>query len=159
MNPLIKLQLFILDLLSYSEALIKRGRVNFEQVDFETNYIVVDGIGPAVTLSRSEIFDDAEEELTISRRVSKPCTIDFYGANAFVNSDSFIAMMGSQLARDLQDTIGVTVGSVSNITDVKALTGQQYGERLQLAVNLQYNISKIVPTLRIDEAQLEFSRG
>jgi len=159
MNPLIKLQLFIRDLISHPESKIKRGRVNFVQADFETDYIVVDGIGQAVTLSRSEKFDPVEEIMTLSRRMSKPCTIDFYGAAAFTNSDKFVAMMGSELARDLQETIGVTVGSVSNITDVKALTGQQYGERLQLSLNMQYNISTAISTLRIDETQLEFHQG
>ena len=156
MNPLIYLQLFIRDLLVYPEELIERGRRNFEQADFETDYIVVDGLGGSNTTARSESFDSVAEVMSYARRISKPCTIDFYGAAAFTNSDKFVTLLGSQLSLDLQAELGVTIGSVSVITDVKSLTGQQYGERLQLSLIMQYNISSAVATLRIDEAQNEF---
>lgn len=156
MNPLIYLQLFIRDLLVYPEELIERGRRNFEQVDFETDYIVVDGLGGSPITARSERFDPVAEEMEYTRRTSKTCTVDFYGDNAFTNSNKFVTLIGSQLSFDLQHELGVTIGGVSSITDVKALTGQQYGQRLQLSLVMQYNISSVVPTLRIDESQLEF---
>lgn len=156
MNPLINLQRFIRDLLDYDEALIELGRRNYKQEDFETGYIVVDGLGAARPLTRSERFDDAEEEMHYTRRLSKPCTIDFFGSVAFANSDDFVTLIGSQLSKELQESLGITIGSVSAVTDVKQLTGQQYGERLQIELNMQYNVTKVVSTLRIDDAQLEF---
>jgi hypothetical protein len=155
-NHLINLQRFIRDLLDYDENLIERGRRNFEQADFETDYIVVDGIGAARALTRSERFDDVDEQMHYIRRFAKPCTIDFYGTGAFTNADDFVTLLGSQESKELQESLGITVGSVSSVTDVKQLTGQQYGERLQVEIVMQYNVVKTVSTLRIDDAQLEF---
>lgn len=164
MNPLVLLQMFIRDLLEYDVSLIERGRRNFEQQDFETAYIVVDGLGAERALTRSSSFDGDAEEMEYSRKYAKPVTIDFYGpiskgldgSKAYENAHNFITLIGSQTSKDLQETLGITVGSVSAITDVKALTGQQYGERLQLSIVMHYNVTKSVPTLRIDTAQLSF---
>ncbi len=41
------------------------------------------------------------------------------------------------------------------MTDVKMLTGQQYGERQELTLNVRYSTSADVETLRIDTAITE----
>lgn len=161
MNPLIQLQKFIRDLLTYNEQLIKRGRTNFEEADFETAYIVVDVLGESTPITRSESFDDVAEVMTYARRFRIPATVDFYGneTTAHSNAQRFMLLLSSQLASDLQYQHGITVHAPSGITDVKNLTGQQYGERLQISVVLHYNAVETVNTLRIDTAQLEFKQG
>ena len=43
----------------------------------------------------------------------------------------------------------------SGLTDVKMLTGQQYGERQELTLNVRYATTADVDTLRIDTAITE----
>jgi hypothetical protein len=47
------------------------------------------------------------------------------------------------------------VGGVNQITDVKALTGQQYGNRVQVELVIQYSPSITLDVLRIDTAVVE----
>lgn len=154
MNPLKQLALFTRDLLTYNEQLIRVGRQNFKREDLEASYIVIDGLGAATPLSRLETFDGTLEKLSFGARVSKPCTLDFYGDNAYTNAKAFTLMLRSQLSYELQTTLGIGVYDVSSITDVKALTGQVYGNRVQLEINLQYCEALTIDTLRIDTAQI-----
>lgn len=154
MNPLKTLAIFTRDLLTYNEQLIRIGRQNFERTDLEKNYIVIDGIGAAIPLSKIETYDGTLEKLSFGSRVTKPCTLDFYGDNAYTNARTFLFMLRSQLSYEKQVTLGIGVHEVSGITDVKALTGQVYGNRVQLEINLQYCDSLTIDTLRIDTAQI-----
>jgi type II secretory pathway component PulL len=51
--------------------------------------------------------------------------------------------------------LGLGVYQASGLTDVKMLTGQQYGERQELTLNVRYATAADVDTLRIDTAELE----
>lgn len=155
MNPLIELAKFTRDLLPYNEQLIRIGRQNFERADFETNYIVVDGLGPIQPLARGQKYDGTAEQMSYSVRQQKPCTMDFYGPGAYDNAERFQLLLRSQQSHDLQHDLGITVNAVNAITDVKALTGQQYGNRVQIELNMNYTVSADVDTLRIDTAQIE----
>ena len=156
MNVLKKLALFTRDVLSYDENLIRIGRQNFQRKEFEEDYIVVDGIGASTPTGRIESYDGDTEVQSIGVRSTKPCTLDFYGDNAFTNAAEFRLSLRTQLAYELQKDLGIGVYGVSTETDVKALTGQQYGNRVQLELNVQYCETIDVDTLRIDEAQFEF---
>lgn len=143
----------IRNLLQHSESLIQFGRVNFEREQFEQNYIVIDGLGPEVPLTRSQTYDANTEEMTYSARVSKPITIDFYGFNAYANAAKFSQMVKSQRCYDLQQTNGITLYGARAITDLKQLTGQQYGERYQIELTAHYSPAQIADILRIDSAE------
>jgi len=51
----------------------------------------------------------------------------------------------------------IGVFQASGLTDVKMLTGQQYGERQELTLNVRYATSANVDTLRIDTAITDIS--
>lgn len=155
MDPLyILLMRYARDLLSHPEQFIKAGRQNFDRQQFEQPYIVVDSTAGDVPLSTSETYDDTAEQMTYSEQVSRPITFDFYGPGAALRARKFRIMVRTQLSSDLQGNLGITVFHPTTITDVKALTGQQYGERMQLQCQVHYSPSLIVGILRIDTAQL-----
>src|SRR5699024_2968899 len=133
MNPvLILLARVVRDLLPHPEELIQFGRINDERESFDTNYIVIDSLAPGQPLARGEKYDGDAEELTLSSRVRQPVTIDFFGVNAYTNAEKLQLLLKSDKALDLQEQHFITVGGVTQITDVKALTGQQYGNRVQV---------------------------
>ena len=145
---------FVRDLLPYPESLIKFGRQNFERADLETNYIVIDSLTGDIPLTSSEGYDGEAEQMTYSEYVSRLFTFDFYGAGAFENCRKFRLLCRSQASLELQETLGITVWHPGSATDLKQLTGQQYGERMQLECQVHYNQSEVVDILRIDTAQL-----
>lgn len=150
-----QLALYVRDLLTYDEQLIRIGRKNYTREDFETAFIIVDSIGPAERQSSGEHYDGTAEVQTLYDRYQAPCTLNFYGPGAFDRAADFIARMRSQAALELQETLGLTVDRASTLTDVKALTGQQYGENIELSLNIKYNQSVDISTKRIDTAQID----
>jgi hypothetical protein len=155
MNPLILLALVIRDLLPHPEELIRFGRLNEEREWFSDDYIVVDRLAPGQPITRSERYDGVEEELTLSTRMRQPVTIDFFGENAYTNAEKLQLLLKSDKSLDLQEQYAVTMGGVNQITDVKALTGQQYGNRVQVELVIQYSPSITLDVLRIDTAVVE----
>jgi len=155
MNVLKTVALFVRDLLFYNENLIRIGRQNFERKEFENNYIVVDSIGAALPTSRLETYDGDAEEQSFGARVSQPITLDFYGADAYSNAELFRMSLRTQSAYELQKTLGLSVYGISAFTDVKALTGQQYGNQIQVEFTVQYCNTLTIDTLRIDVAQID----
>lgn len=149
-----QLGIFVRDLLSYDEQLIRIGREGYERDDFSENNVVIDSIGPAFRVSSGDSYDGDLEQQTIYSRYQAPCTINFYGSNAYQNAIQFSLMMASQDAYELQKAQGLTVYRTSNLTDVKVLTGQQYGENIELQLNIEYNQSIDLAVKRIDTAQI-----
>jgi hypothetical protein len=155
MNQGLKLlAIFVRDLLSYDEQLIRIGRKNYEREDFTQPYIVVDGIGPQTRVSRVNHYDGDSETQTLGVRLMAPCTLNFYGPDAYDTAVQFTLMLASQDALELQKAQGLTVYRVSSLTDVKSLTGQQYGENIELQLNVEYNQSIDLDVKRIDTAQI-----
>lgn len=155
MNPLVQTALFTRDLLSYDEQLIRLGRQNFERDDFEADYIVIDALGAAQRLGSLETYDGDAEEQSLGAVWRLPVTLDFFGDGAYSRALEFSNRARSQAAYDLKRTHGIEVNQASGITDVKALTGQQYGERVQIELSVQFSADTTIETLRIDEAQFE----
>ncbi len=151
---IIQLKRFVRDLLVHPENLIKSGRVNFDRKDFEMNYIVVDSLAADVPLTSSERYDGEIEKMEYSELVSRLCTFDFYGPAAHANCRKFRLLARSQASLELQDTLGITVWHPGGATDLKSLTRQQYGERMQLECQVHYCPTLVVDILRIDTAQL-----
>jgi len=156
MNPaLILLARVVRDLLPHPEDMIKFGRLNEERESFEEDYIVVDALAPGQPLTRGQRYDGDAEELTLSTRMRQPVTIDFFGTSAYTNAEKLQLLLKSDKALDLQEQYAITVGGVNQITDVKALTGQQYGNRVQVELTIQYSPSVVLDVLRIDTAVVE----
>lgn len=151
---LINLARFVRDLLPHAENYIKIGRQNFDRKEFELPYIVVDSLAGDVPLSSSEQYDGETETMVYSERVSRLCTFDFYGPTAHTLCRNFRLLARSQASLELQEALGITVWHPGAATDVKSLTGQQYGERMQLECQVHYSPSLVVDILRIDTAQL-----
>lgn len=154
-DALAKTATFVRDLLDYDEQLIRVGRLGFDIDDFETAYIGVDALGAANRLGGGETYDGDAETMRYQQQWRAPVTLSFYGAGAWGRASNFVLLVKSQKAYELQRTLGIGVFQTSQLTDVKILTGQQYGERIEIAFNVQYSISASVDTLRIDTAQLE----
>lgn len=156
MNPvLISVMRIIRDLLDYPEELIQQGRLNEDRTDFDTGYIVVDTLAPGQPQATGQRYNGDTEKLTLSARVRQPITVDFYGLNAYTNAQQLQLLLKSDKAYELQRTHGVTMGSFQQITDVKALTGQQYGNRYQAELVINYSPSVTLDVLRIDTAVIE----
>ena len=154
-DPLyIALMRFTRDLLQHPEEFIKAGRQNFDRQQFEQPYIVVDSLAGDVPLTSSEGYNGDTEEMLYSEQVSRAMTWDFYGPTANKMCRDFRLLARSQLSQDLQSNLGITVFHPTAATDLKSLTGQQYGERMQLQCQVHYSPSLIVGILRIDIAQL-----
>lgn len=147
----LELARFIRDLLEFNEQQIKIGRTNFERSDFTEDFIVPDEISTAIEVLPKD-FNSTTEILSQGTQIKGQYTIDFYGDNAYTNAVKFTVLSNSQKGYELQRDMGITVFSVTTITDLKELTDTQYSPRYQLALNLRYNESVNVPTLRLDEA-------
>lgn len=156
MNPaLVQLAKVVRDLLRHPEDLIKIGRDNAVREQFDTDYIVIDSLAPGQPLARGKSYDGEAEKLTISSRVRQAVTLDLFGSNAYTNAEKLQLLLKSDAALDLQEQHAITVGAVTQITDVKALTGQQYGNRVQVELTIQYSPSVVLDVLRIDVAVVE----
>lgn len=150
-----KVALWLRDLLEYDEGLILIGRRNFEREDFETDYITVDTLGQGVLKGSGTRYDSEAEAETLTLLYSFPVTLNFYGSDAHSRAMRLVALRRSQESHELQRDYGVVVHSPESITDAKALTGQQYGERIEVVLNAEYEHAETLDRKRIDNAQTE----
>ena len=151
---LIQLQRYTRDLLGHPEQYVKAGRQNFNRQEFELPYIVVDSLSGDVPLSSSADYEGDTEKMRYTELVSRAFTFDFYGPTAATLCTNFRLLSRSESSLDLQRDLSITVYHPGAATNVKQLTGQQYGERMQLECQVHYSPSLIVDILRIDIAQL-----
>ena len=93
--------------------------------------------------------------MTYQQQWQAPVTLSFYGSDAWSTATTFALLIQSQKALELQESLGLGVYQASGLTDVKMLTGQQYGERQELTLNVRYATTADVDTLRIDTAITE----
>jgi len=153
MDVLKSTAIFVRDLLSYDESLIRIGRLNFVLDGLESNYIAVDAISPAVRLGGGQYFDATSEVMEYQEQWRIPVIISFYGTSAHTNANNFRLYLQSQNSIELQETLGIAVFKGSSVMDIKNLTGQNYNNRLDLTINVEYSISADIATLRIDTAE------
>lgn len=151
---MIQLQRFTRDLLGHPEEFIKVGRQNFDRQHFEQPYIVVDSLAGDIPLTSDQKYDGDTEQMTYSEYVSRPVTFDFYGPTAHMLCRNFRLLARSQKSEDLQASLAITVWHPAAATDLKSLTGLQYGERVQLQCQVHYCPAVVVDILGIDTAQL-----
>lgn len=148
---------FVRDLLGYDQQLIRIGRENFTREQFETEYIVIDSLAVQQRISELETYDGTGEVLSLGAMMRATVTLDFYGSGAYTRAIDFMIRSRSQTGLELKQSLGLDILQPRGPTDVKALTGQQYGERVQLEMTVVFSQSIDINTLRIDEAQIEIS--
>ena len=153
MDVLTNTALFVRDLLSYDEQLIRIGRLNFELDGLEDNYIAIDSLSPAVRLGSGQLFDATLEVMEYQEQWQIPMILSFYGTAAYTNATKFMLYLQGQSSIELQNTLSIAVFKASSLTDVKILTGQNYNNRLDLTINVEYSINADISTLRIDTAE------
>lgn len=149
-----KMGQFVRDLLVIDEQLIRIGRQNFIQADFETDYVVIDSLGPALRMAGLSTYDDVAEILSLGGIWRGPVTLDFYGSNTYTRAIEFSLKAQSQTALELKKAFGIAVFHASGPTDVKQLTGQQYGERMQIEMQVEISLEVDIATKRIDTAPM-----
>lgn len=156
-DPKKELKRFIRDLLDLSECHIKTGRDN--AYDNQTDLLVtVDDLAPAIQQRVSKTYDGDAEEMTIDAYMLGAFTVNFYGNKDKAREAAYLfsTLRNTEAARTLQKTHGITIFRVSTITDLRQLAGKTYHDRYEITLNLGYNITNKIETLRFDEAQFQF---
>jgi len=149
-----KLLIFVSDLLAQPQGgVVVYGRRNFEREDFNTLQIVIDNVDTSTRLLSSSKYDGEAEEMQYVQKISSPATIDFYGENAYEECERFVLLLSTQKSYELQRDQRIEVYQESGIIDLKLLTGDQYSERVQISLRIQFNIELTEDVLRIDELQ------
>jgi len=156
-NPRKQLKLYVRDLLGISEDCIKDGRKNASSNQKDL-LITIDDLSPALEQSRTKTYDGVKEEMTIDAAMLGQFTINFYGNKdkARENAYLFSVLKSTEAARTLQKTHKITIHRLSTITDLRQLAGKTYHERYEITLNIGYNITHAIETLRFDEAQFNF---
>jgi len=131
MNESLRLTaLFVRDLLAYDEQLIRIGRQNYDITDFTIGYIGVDSLGSARRLASGEKFDGTLEQMTYQQQMAGTgYAVILRSLTHGQRPQPLPLLIQSQKALELQESLGIGVYQASGLTDVKMLTGQQYGER------------------------------
>lgn len=148
------LAIYVRDLLQQPEGeVVVLGRANIDQDDLTSLRIAIDANGIATPMNINEQYDGDAEEMTHAQQWHQSCVINFYGDGAWQEAQKLILLNRSQTAYELQRDSGLSVFLASSITDVKLLTGENFSNRFEMAVNVQYTLSVTETVLRIDEAQ------
>lgn len=147
---------FTRDLLNQPAGdVVNIGRDNIKRDDFTKLQIIIDDIAGQTLIGKSKTFNKELEIMRHSQKWHSSMTIDFFGDGASVQAQKFVGLLDSQRAEDLKRDLGMTLYYTTSFTNVKLLTGEQYSERLQLAINLDYVVAIDDATQRIDELQFE----
>ncbi len=134
-------------------TVVQIGKENFRRNDFNALQIVIEHNGPAERLNRSIDYNGDTEVMKHSHQFRLPCLINFYGDTAYTQAEKFVLMSTTQTAYEFQRDNQFSVYQTQTIEDVGFLTGDQYSERYELAVNIQYVANLSENILRIDTAQ------
>lgn len=157
-DPIKQLKLYIRDLLGIEECHIVSGRSN-DYTNHKDLLIVVDELAPSIEQSVTKTFNGDDEVMTIDSARLGQFTINFYGdKNNKAQETCYIltTLRNTEASKTLQKTHGITIYRVSAITNLRQLAGKTYHERYEITLNVGYNITNTIDTLRFDEAQFEF---
>ena len=154
-DPVKQMAKYIRDLLGVKECNISLGRIN-EYDEQKPLLIIIDDLSPAQQISVTKGYDGVTETETIDALMNGQFTVDFYGDTARENAFLFATLNNTESARTLQKTHEISVFRLSQISNLKQLAGKTYHERYEITVNLSYNITKSIDTLRFDTAQFSF---
>jgi hypothetical protein len=149
---LIKVALFVRDLLQVDEQMIKFGRDNWYQESTTPDVIVIDELS-ALPIGRTEDYDGDAEIMTHSERTRRTVTINFYGDTAYQHVQSLKLLQPSQASYELQRNLGIAIRLHSNVADLRQTIGTEFSNRYEMTLTVQETEAATVATLRIDEPQ------
>jgi hypothetical protein len=147
---------YIQQLLNYAAELIVLGRTNFERVNLQGEYIIVDET-ESNQKGRMLSYDPDTETEYYNIYQSSHCTISFYGNNAKRNAYRFSVLQNSQLSYDLQRDLDTAIYKCTTPRNIKTQDGTQWHDLWQVEIVCDYTTTEDVSTLRIDTPQLEFT--
>lgn len=130
------------------------GRLNYNNIDFNNDLIVVDTLAINM-LGSSDAYDGDTEVIAYATKYKGVFTVNFYGDNADTNASDFINKCRSQSGYDSEVSNGITVYKPTTITDLRTQEGTQYFNRYEVELTVMYFISTDIDTLRIDTANVE----
>jgi len=156
-DPKKQLKLYLRDLLGLEECHIVSGRDN-AYTNHKDLLIAVDDLSPAVQQSVTKSFDGDDENMTIDAAMLGQFTFNFYGKKSKARESAFIfsTLRNTESSKTLQKEYGISIFRVSTITDLRQLAGKTYHERYEITLNVGYNITNTIDTLRFKEAQFNF---
>jgi len=147
---------YITSLMTFEPTKVLIGRENATKETFAQNYIVVDTLTASENISSNREYDSETERETLITTLRGRFTLEFYGDNAEQNANTFVNLQSSQKARDLQKSYGISVFRGYSVNNLKQIYGNRYFNRYEIEVIIQYNISTVIDTLRIEEIPISY---
>lgn len=128
------------------------ARENYLESNFNASLAVVDTL-TVTPIGRGNSYNGDDEELIYSVRNKGTFTIDFFGTNAFVNANTFIARLNSQSSHEFTRDNNIEVFHNTSLTNIKKLQGKTTYDRFQVEVMIKYTEEFTDDVLRIDTAE------
>jgi hypothetical protein len=100
-----------------------------------------------------EEFDGDAEQQQFDVSMKGSFTINFFGTDARANAVKWLARHRSQLSRETQRDLSIRVYHATNLRNLKALEGSQFNNRYEIEIQVRYNETETINTLRIDTAE------
>ena len=133
------------------------GRENFENVDFTKDLILIDSLTAAKNISATDSYNGTSEIQTFTTYFNQLFTLDFYGDNAYINANKFVALLRSEKANWYLKEYNLSMLNANSIIDLKDLLGTDYTNRYQVEVSVNYFVNVDISTLKIDTINYEIS--
>ena len=133
------------------------GRENFENVDFTKDLILIDSLTAAKNISATDSYNGTSEIQTFTTYFNQLFTLDFYGDNAYINANKFVALLRSEKANWYLKEYNLSMLNANSIIDLKDLLGTDYTNRYQVEVSVNYFVNVDISTLKIDTINYEIT--
>ena len=133
------------------------GRENFENVDFIKDLILIDSLTAAKNISATDSYNGTSEIQTFTTYFNQLFTLDFYGDNAYINANKFVALLRSEKANWYLKDYNLSMLNANSIIDLKDLLGTDYTNRYQVEVSVNYFVNVDITTLKIDTINYEIT--
>ena len=133
------------------------GRENFENVDFTKDLILIDSLTAAKNISATDSYNGTSEIQTFTTYFNQLFTLDFYGDNAYINANKFVALLRSEKANWYLKDYNLSMLNANSIIDLKDLLGTDYTNRYQVEVSVNYFVNVDISTLKIDTINYEIT--
>ena len=141
---------YVQSLMNDENLIIIVGRENYETVAFTKDIILIDPLTVARNISSTDSYNGTDEIQTFTTYFNQLFTLDFYGDNAYTNANKFVALLRSEKASWYLKDNNISMLNANSIIDLKDLLGTDYTNRYQVEVSVNYFVSTIIDTLRID---------
>lgn len=158
-TPTLQLRIFARDLLDLPEKDIILGRENELRKNFSALQVAVDALGDAKPVSSGKTYNSSTEMMTHHTKYRQVITLNFYGDAAYTQAKKFAVLANSQRAYEIQRDGGFSVKQVGAVRDLKFLVGNDYSNRYELEVVVEFNEVVDVETKRIDTLQITTMRS